>query len=421
MTADIVKAGSEPAPQTRGFRALVWLNRPHSAVLRHLFAALAFLQVLLVTGQIPLAREAGGIWANGRFKVGAHRLAWYLHHGWTGRWMTRLTGRRGRAPLFDPTTDMDAETVPTLARWLARRDDVPSRLAQLYVMSRQIRDAGSPEMQTGLLIGFEDLASSLRAALPAFAPKAPTGTTAGPNFTLDDACAALAALDHGLKMPWYIISGTFLGAVREGTFLSHDYDIDIGIHAEDFDETAFLETVSTAPDLTLVNTSAHLHLMEKGGLLTDLPRPALYRVMHASGIGIDVFIHHLDGELRWHGSAKHRWDNHDFALADYTIAGMTVRGPADADRYLTENYGDWRTPVKSFNCSTGTPNVSFTHNLSAVTETLHIAIQRSEKSEAMVALLVLRTQGYLPEGTDRFVIPWQIAARSTRPDRDFRS
>ena len=43
-----------------------------------------------------------------------------------------------------------------------------------------------------------------------------------------------------------------------------------------------------------------------------------------------------------------------------------VLGPADADRYLTENYGDWRTPVTEFNCTTGTPNLVISRTFRSV-------------------------------------------------------
>ena len=55
-----------------------------------------------------------------------------------------------------------------------------------------------------------------------------------------------------------------------------------------------------------------------------------------------------------------------FDLADYTLAGVPVLGPADADRYLTENYGDWRTPVTEFNCTTGTPNLVISRTFRSV-------------------------------------------------------
>lgn len=59
---------------------------------------------------------------------------------------------------------------------------------------------------------------------------------------------------QSLDMPWYIVSGTFLGAVREGDFISTDYDIDIdiGVHTEDFDHARFVSGLRADPAFCLV-------------------------------------------------------------------------------------------------------------------------------------------------------------------------
>ena len=77
---------------------------------------------------------------------------------------------------------------------------------------------------------------------------------------------------------------------------------------------------------------------------------------------IDFFIHHKEHRDEnlyiWHGSSIHRWDNSTFTLKRYNFGGTEVFGPAESDKYLTENYGDWRTEVKNFSCTTDTPNFS---------------------------------------------------------------
>jgi hypothetical protein len=94
--------------------------------------------------------------------------------------------------------------------------------------------------------------------------------------------------------------------------------------------------------------------------------PALVKLIHENGINVDVFVHHREGDRLWHGSSIHRWENSAFELTDYTLAGVPVLGPADPDRYLTENYGDWRTPVTEFNCTTGTPNLVISRTFRSV-------------------------------------------------------
>lgn len=84
----------------------------------------------------------------------------------------------------------------------------------------------------------------------------------------------------------------------------------------------------------------------------------MIKLHHNSGVQVDIFIHFEEGPVYWHGSSLHRWDNLKFDLVEREFLGLNVLAPREADRYLTENYGDWRTPVKQFNCSTGTPNVA---------------------------------------------------------------
>ena len=87
-------------------------------------------------------------------------------------------------------------------------------------------------------------------------------------------------------------------------------------------------------------------------------------------------------------------------ILDPTLDERTV-----ADRYLTENYGDWRTPVTEFDCATGTPNIRFPRNLTAVAEHLHIAVLTPRAAEAGIAREVLLREGYVRG--DNFCLPWR--------------
>jgi len=377
--------------RVRMFRVLSWLNQSHGFFVRGALAAIAFVIVFMITFRSRLSYETASLFWHDKTKLGAHRVKWYLGHGWTARFMART-------PLFDPTSGMDRATIQTLDKWLSR-DSKRNRLARLYILARLMEE---PSIQSEVLDEYERVANTLTPDI--FSPTFKEKRKAHKHFCLEEAKAALTAL-RILPMRWYIISGTFLGSVREGTFLPHDYDVDIGIHSEDFSEKSFLETILKAENLTLVNTSEYSHMTKVGDILEGTSIPALYRLMHSSGIEIDVFIHYLDNNKRWHGSTKHRWDNTDFLLDKTAIAGMTVWGPADADRYLTENYGDWRTPVTSFDCSTGTPNVSFPHNLVAVAEHLRIAVLTPNTPEAETSRQILVQEGYVKGGG--FALPWR--------------
>jgi hypothetical protein len=384
---------------SRSFHILRWLRKPHNILVNWGMAGAVWAAVMLLTMRRPLAREASSLFAQDRFVIGVHRVSWYLHHAWIGK---RL---RSALPLFDPTTEMPDVVVVELDDWLTGRLSSHHQLALLYVKARQIVTAQTGASQKIHIADFEAIAAPLVNYIAVPDPNAPA-LPGDPDstFTLKQARDALSALKV-ITMPWYVISGTFLGAVREGTFLAHDYDIDIGIHASDFDDATFRAQIAATDDLVLVNASPYINMSAgPDQLWTGSWRPALYRILHASGIGIDVFIHHLDGQKRWHGSGKHRWNNSEFALDDYKISGLPVKGPAQADLYLTENYGDWRTPVKTFNCSTGTPNVEFPRNPLALAEHLRIALSPVPSRDAQIARLILWQEGYLHERAGKMAV-----------------
>ena len=385
---------------SRTFHILRWLRKPHNALVRWGVAGAVWTAVMLLTMRRTLAREAASLFTQDRFVTGVHRMSWYLHHAWT----RKLLG--SALPRFNPTTEMPKVVVAELADWLKGYQSPRHQLALLYVKAWQIVTAQALAPQKNHIADFEAIATPLVSDITIPDPNAPAlpAGSADVTFTIEQARDALSAL-KAISEPWYIISGTFLGAVREGTFLAHDYDIDIGIQASDFDDATFRAQIAATDDLVLVNASPHIDMSAgPDHFWTGSWQPALYRILHASGIGIDVFIHHLDGQQRWHGSGKHRWNNSEFALDDYTISGLPVKGPAHADLYLTENYGDWRTPVKTFNCSTGTPNVEFPRNPLALAEHLRIALSSGPSRDAQIARLILWQEGYLHDQAGHLAI-----------------
>ncbi len=371
------------------FHALTYLTARHRAPMRGLMAGIGFLCVLLLTGRFVLAQDtARQFWADD-FKTALHRLDWFAHYGWAGRFLTRR-------PAFDISQDMPAAGLDALDAMLMVSDAPEVLRARLYLAARRATQA-APQERAVQFEAYCQIAAQVAARIPAPSPEEPKHA---PAFTQPQARAALQAADRlmqALAMPWYIVSGTFLGAVREGDFLSHDYDIDIGVHAEDFDHERFLAGLRVDPAFCLVRIDDYADLV--GPDLTPVQVPALYKIMHRSGVEVDIFLHHLKDGQRWHGSARHRWWNVAFDAAPYDLAGLMVAGPADAEIYLRENYGDWQTPKTAFDCSTGTPNVSFNRNLVSIAQFLTQA-----QAGSAVAQSVLTTEGYVQDG--KFILPW---------------
>lgn len=362
------------------FYALTYLGARHWVVSRGGFAVTGYLLVVLLTGRHVLARDTARLIWTDDYKTALHRLDWCVHYGWPRRFMRRR-------PAFDIAQDMPTAGLDALDLMLANRTDPADLRARLYIAAAR-----------NDIDGYSRIGTQIAALIPAAAH----GTSAkhAPAFTQPQARAALddtAQFMRTMDMPWYIVSGTFLGAVRAGDFLAHDYDIDIGIHAEDFDHATFLTGLRTTPDFCLVRIDDYVDL--QGPDLTHIQMPALYKIMHRTGVEIDIFLHYLTDGQRWHGSARHRWWNADFGIGSYMIAGLNVPGPAGADTYLHENYGDWQTPKTDFDCSTGTPNGSFNRNLVSIAQFLFQA-----QAGSSTAQTVLASEGYLQSG--HFTLPW---------------
>lgn len=161
---------------------------------------------------------------------------------------------------------------------------------------------------------------------------------------LDDAKEALNDLAKVFKenhMQMFLVSGTFLGCIREKKFLSHDYDIDVGVYTE-------LEKLK------------ELFVQNKNFTLKNLSYEGGVQVYHINGIYIDVFLHYEENGAIYHNGDFMRWKNTPFELVEYDFLGSKYLGAKDYDLYLKENYGeDWRTPKNSFefNSFLDTPNI----------------------------------------------------------------
>lgn len=139
---------------------------------------------------------------------------------------------------------------------------------------------------------------------------------------------------------FFLISGTLLGCIREGNILGHDKDIDVGV----------MDHVGPA-DIrkALIGTGRFMPLP----LVTE----RILRVKHACGVMLDIFFHwEHDGRLL-HEGQKTRWWNTPFSLVEHDFLGEKFLVPDNADLYLSENYGDWRTPVQAFETFCDTPNM----------------------------------------------------------------
>ncbi|HGT4383848.1 TPA: capZB protein, partial [Neisseria meningitidis] len=165
-----------------------------------------------------------------------------------------------------------------------------------------------------------------------------------PKYTDEKAAKALSDLKRYLdkaQIPFFLISGTLLGCIRENKLLGHDKDIDIGVWE----------------DQTLENLQ---DIFRKSGCFYTLPiySPDILVIRHVNGITIDIFIHYREQNSYWHAGKKTKWHSSPFELIQHPFLENHYLIPKNYDLYLTENYGsDWRIPRINFDSALDTPNI----------------------------------------------------------------
>ncbi|GGW45000.1 hypothetical protein GCM10011452_36580 [Gemmobacter lanyuensis] len=356
----------------RRIRFSRFLNMPHARWTRLPLGGMMWLFTLLATAEPVLAREmARRIIRQDQFHRAARRASFYARRSWM-----RLHLSRDMIYVF--CNQMTLPELAALRRFLERR--APAHPAGLvacdlaYVSGMAVLEEAAadprpenPALQAALEQFRQDADRVLEAIrlTPADLPDLPEEKDRD-GFALDRAAVALA--DFAAEMdragaPWFVLSGTLLGIVREGGFLPHDYDIDAGIMADTVDPVALRARLNAGGRFRCTDLEWQTSFDRDGaGQITVTRRPVFMKVCHANGIYIDIFVHYREGGVIWHASSLFRWDNSDFTLSRYELAGTPVLGPADADRYLTENYGTWRIPVTEFNSAFDTTNQSVVRN-----------------------------------------------------------
>lgn len=164
------------------------------------------------------------------------------------------------------------------------------------------------------------------------------------KYTDEKAAVALSALKEYLDLvgiPFFLISGTLLGCIRENKLLGHDKDIDVGVWDE-----------YTPKQLQTI--------LQSSGCFYTLPiySSNILVIRHCNGITIDIFIHYREENDFWHAGKKNKWHNSPFELIPHYFLGNYYLIPKNYDLYLTENYGsDWHIPQLNFDSTLDAPNV----------------------------------------------------------------
>ena len=287
---------------SKSYSLLNFLNRSHSPAFRHGVGGAAYAGTLAVTGRPSIAHLVRTQFVRDETKYAFRLAGWVLRRGWPG--VETVTD-----DFFDFTLGASPADLEALEGFIAaRRNHLPEHLWRaddLFVRAARIHaqlDAGARDIEV-LRADFREHADALL-PLISTAQGQPSGLSAGRegDFSVDDARTALADLAAALPVQqwhWYVISGTFLGIVREGGFLAHDYDVDVGVtfdpeHPEVLDR--LVEALERSPQYVVKKLDHYEAVVETAPARYAVERaPALVKLIHENGINVDVFVHHLRG------------------------------------------------------------------------------------------------------------------------------
>lgn len=144
----------------------------------------------------------------------------------------------------------------------------------------------------------------------------------------------------------FLMSGTLLGFIRDSQFISWDKDIDLGILTSEADVATVERAFERSPQFEVRRLDFNTDRL---------------RVNHVNGVMIDIFPHYEgeDGRI-WHDGTATRWWNSPFGLRPVEFLGRPQLVPDPPEKYLDENYGNWRVPDPNFDARMDTPNVEVT-------------------------------------------------------------
>ena len=163
---------------------------------------------------------------------------------------------------------------------------------------------------------------------------------------------------------YHLEGGTLLGIIRDNALLPWDYDVDISICEDsvaEFKKHAH-ELSNLKYKLTSKNFATTYKAMKQGEARIYKIKPRLISILKEfhqsfrnSYINIDIFVKCSDEESTY-------WQAKDKALKvdkkhyegydEVEFMGKMLKTPLFAEEFLESKYGDWKTPVKEWDCGT---------------------------------------------------------------------
>lgn len=157
----------------------------------------------------------------------------------------------------------------------------------------------------------------------------------------------------------FIIDGTLLGAIRDGDFITHDTDIDLGVFMDEWT----INTVTIVFREMMLKGFILYHSFGKFGEYFEL-------TWYRDGIKVDFFFYYKIGDkMRFNAFLNggrtlpndiltYEYDAFNFTnLIKMEFNGIIVNIPFLPKQILLEKYGkEWETPTKKWDWANGPKN-----------------------------------------------------------------
>lgn len=176
--------------------------------------------------------------------------------------------------------------------------------------------------------------------------------------------AQLIFKNMGIKS--WITDGTLLGKYREGNFIGHDTDIDIGCFISDYSKDILPNFIKNGWELVNVFGT------EMCGLEITIKR---------NSIKLDIFFFYSELNSVYHAAWLNIFDekgiitkrnmikyNYDkFELVESDFLGIKINMPKDTLKYITTKYGEnWQTPQENWDWAFDPKNAERTYTFIGV-------------------------------------------------------
>jgi hypothetical protein len=178
-------------------------------------------------------------------------------------------------------------------------------------------------------------------------------TPADLKYTKNNAIAAysdLASFAQIANAKLFMVSGTLLGYARISDFLPNDKDLDFGLIG--------LDALPGLVDLALKSGIFHINFEYLKG--KDTIQVPFIHV--ATGVWIDVFIYHEDGEkfvtgVDFQFGYRQKFEFSKFSPVEVDFHGLKTYIPSNMDENLCENFLNWKEPDVDYISHVESPSI----------------------------------------------------------------